>query len=66
MAAIAETGKVADEDAFEAAVAAFAEQFAGSAPVSGEAPEAAASDTTSTLVDDDTTLPEEDISPEGQ
>jgi len=66
LAAIAETGKVADEDAFEAAVAAFAEQFAGSAPVSGEAPEAAASDTTSTLVDDDTTLPEEDISPEGQ
>jgi len=66
LAAIAETGKVADEDAFEAAVAAFAEQFAGSAPVAGEAPEAAASDTTSTLVDDDTTLPEEDISPEGQ
>jgi len=66
LAAIAETGKVADEDAFEAAVAAFAEQFAGSAPVSGEAPETAASDTTSTLVDDDTTLPEEDISPEGQ
>ena len=36
------------------------------ASVTGEAPEAAASDTTSTLVDDDTTLPEEDISPEGQ
>ena len=66
LAAIAETGKVADEDAFEAAVAAFAEQFASSAPVTGETPEAAASDTTSTLVDDDTTLPEEDISPEGQ
>ena len=66
LAAVAETGKVADEDAFEAAVAAFTEQFAGSAPVSGETPEAAASDTTSTLVDDDTTLPEEDISPEGQ
>ena len=66
LAAVAETGKVANEDAFEAAVAAFAEQFAGSAPVSGETPEATASDTTSTLVDDDTTLPEEDISPEGQ
>ena len=66
LAAIAETGKVADEDAFEAAVAAFAEQFASSASVTGEAPEAAASDTTSTLVDDDTILPEEDISPEGQ
>ena len=66
LAAVAETGKVADEDAFEAAVAAFTEQFASSASVTGEAPEAAASDTTSTLVDDDTTLPEEDISPEGQ
>ena len=64
LAAVAETGKVADEDAFEAAVAAFTEQFASSASVIGEAPEAAASDTTSTLVDDDTTLPEEDISPE--
>ena len=66
LAAVAETGKVADEDAFEAAVAAFTEQFASSASVTGEAPEAAASDTTSTLVDDDTTLPEEDISPEDQ
>ena len=66
LAAIAETGKVADEDAFEAAVAAFTGQFASSASVTGEAPEAAASDTTSTLVDDDTTLPEEDISPEDQ
>ena len=64
LAAVAETGKVADEDAFEAAVAAFAEQFTGSEPVTGETPEAAASDTTSTLVDADTTLPEEDISPE--
>ena len=66
LAAVAETGKVADEDAFEAAVAAFTEQFASSASVTGEAPEAAASDTTSTLVDGDTTLPEEDISPEDQ
>jgi len=66
LAAVAETGKVADEDAFEAAVAAFTEQFASSASVAGEAPEAATSDTTSTLVDADTTLPEEDISPEDQ
>ena len=66
LAAVAETGKVADEDAFDAAVVAFTEQFASSASVTGETPEAAASDTTSTLVDDDTTLPEEDISPEGQ
>ena len=66
LAAVAETGKVADEDAFEAAVAAFAEQFASSASVTGKAPEATTSDTTSTLVDADTTLPEEDISPEDQ
>ena len=66
LAAVAETGKVADEDAFEAALAAFAEQFASSASVTGEAPEATTSDTTSTLVDADTTLPEEDISPEDQ
>ena len=66
LAAVAETGKVADEDAFEAALAAFAEQFASSASVTGKAPEATTSDTTSTLVDADTTLPEEDISPEDQ
>ena len=66
LAAVAETGKVADEDAFEAAVAAFAEQFASSVSVTGKAPEATTSDTTSTLVDADTTLPEEDISPEDQ
>ena len=66
LAAVAETGKVADEDAFEEALAAFAEQFASSASVTGEAPEATTSDTTSTLVDADTTLPEEDISPEDQ
>ena len=66
LAAVAETGKVADEDAFAAAVAAFAEQFASSASVTGETPEAAACDTTSTLVDADTTLPEADISPEDQ
>ena len=66
LAAVAETGKVADEDAFEAAVAAFAEQVASSAAVTGKAPEATTSDTSSTLVDADTTLPEEDISPEDQ
>ena len=66
LTAVAETGKVADEDAFEAALAAFAEQFASSVSVTGKAPEATTSDTTSTLVDADTTLPEEDISPEDQ
>ncbi|MEE2767860.1 MAG: F0F1 ATP synthase subunit alpha [Actinomycetota bacterium] len=62
LAAIADTGKIPDEDAFEAAVAAFADQFTGSTPATEPAPDAEASDTTSTLVDADTTLPEEDIS----
>ena len=62
LAAIADTGKIPDEDAFEAAVAAFTGQFAGSTPVTGPAPDAEASDTTSALVDADTTLPEADIS----
>jgi len=62
LAAVADTGKITDEDAFEAAVAAFAGQFTGSTPSTGPAPDAEASDTTSTLVDADTTLPEEDIS----
>ena len=62
LAGIQETGKIDDEDAFEAAIAAFAEQFDGSAASAGPAPDAEATDTDSTLVDADTTLPEEDIS----
>mgnify|MGYP001496942624 FL=1 len=62
LAGIQETGKIDDEDAFEAAIAAFAEQFDGSTASAGPAPDAEATDTDSTLVDADTTLPEEDIS----
>jgi F-type H+-transporting ATPase subunit alpha len=66
LATVAKTGKIADEDAFEAAVAEFAEEFTGSVSETGETPEVTASETTSTLVDADTTLPEEDISQESQ
>ncbi len=62
LAAIAETGQIADEDALEAAVAAFAGQFDGSTASAGPTPDAEVTDTDSTLVDADTTLPEEDIS----
>ena len=62
LAGIQETGKIDDEDAFEAAIAAFTEQFDGSTASAGPAPDAEATDTDSTLVDPDTTLPEEDIS----
>ena len=62
LAGIRETGKIDDEDAFEAAIAAFAEQFDGSTASASPAPDAEVTDTDSTLVDADTTLPEEDIS----
>ena len=65
LAGIRETGKIDDEDAFEAAIAAFAEQFDGSTASAGPAPDAEVTDTDSTLVDADTTLPEEDISETG-
>jgi len=65
LAGIQETGKIDDEDAFEAAIAAFAEQFDGSTASAGPAPDAEVTDTDSTLVDADTTLPEEDISETG-
>jgi len=60
LAGIRESGKVDDEDAFEASIAAFAEQFEGSA-AGGSAPDAEATDTDSAIVDADTTLPEQDI-----
>ncbi|MDG2906710.1 MAG: F0F1 ATP synthase subunit alpha [Acidimicrobiales bacterium] len=62
LADIRDSGRIADEDAFEVAIAAFTEQFAGSTAADAEAPEAEATDTDSVLVDADTTLPEEDIS----
>ena len=61
LASIKETGKIADEEAFDAAIAAFAEQFTGSQS-SDDAPDAEHIDTDSHIVDADTTLPEEDIS----
>ena len=62
LADIRDSGRIADEDAFEAAIVAFSEQFAGSMAADAEAPEAETTDTASVLVDADTTLPEEDIS----
>ena len=61
LADISASGKIADEDAFDASIAAFAEQFEGSV-AGGSTPDAESTDTASTLVDADTTLPEEDIS----
>ena len=62
LADIRDTGKIADEDAFEALVGAFAEQFEGSTHAAGTAPDAESTGTESNLVDATTTLPEEDIS----
>ncbi|MED5221413.1 MAG: F0F1 ATP synthase subunit alpha [Actinomycetota bacterium] len=61
LADIGSSGKIADEEAFDTAVAAFADQFEGSVDT-GSAPDAESTDTASNLVDADTTLPEEDIS----
>ena len=61
LADISGSGKIADEDAFDTAVAAFADQFEGSMDA-GSAPDAESTDTASNMVDADTTLPEEDIS----
>jgi F-type H+-transporting ATPase subunit alpha len=61
LADISASGKIADEDAFDASIAAFAEQFEGSV-VGGSTPDAESTGTASTIVDADTTLPEEDIS----
>ena len=61
LADIRDTGRIGDEEAFDAAIAAFTEQFAGSA-ADDDAPDAEGTDTDSVLVDADTTLPEEDIS----
>jgi len=61
LADISASGKIADEDAFDASIAAFAEQFEGSV-AGGSTPDAESTGTASTIVDADTTLPEEDIS----
>ena len=62
LADIRTSGKIADEDAFEALIAAFAEQFQGSASDVESAPDAESTDIESHIVDATTTLPEEDIS----
>tara|TARA_Y100001936_G_scaffold29471_2_gene27612 strand:- start:3983 stop:5599 length:1617 start_codon:yes stop_codon:yes gene_type:complete len=59
---IRESGTVSDEDAFEAAIAAFTEQFEGSIKPAESTPDAEFADTDSNIVDAETTLPEEDIS----
>ena len=61
LADISGAGQIADEETFDAAVAAVADQFEGSVG-SGSAPDAESTDTASNIVDADTTLPEEDIS----
>ena len=61
LADISGSGKIADEETFDTAVAAFADQFEGSVGT-GSAPDAESTDTASNIVDADTTLPEEDIS----
>ena len=62
LADIRTSGKIADEDAFEALIGAFAEQFQGSTQADGKAPGAESADLESSIVDSTTTLPEEDIS----
>ncbi len=59
---IRDIGKIADEDAFEALIASFAEQFQGTTSDSDSAPGADSTEIESNIVDADTTLPEEDIS----
>jgi F-type H+-transporting ATPase subunit alpha len=62
LADIRASGKIADEDAFDALVVAFAEQFEGSTQAADEAPDAESTEIESNIVDATTTLPEEDIS----
>ncbi len=61
--AIRSTGKVPDEEALEAAISAFADQFAGSAGGDPDEPDPEAQGAaTTTMVDAPNTLPEEDVS----
>jgi F-type H+-transporting ATPase subunit alpha len=62
MEAIRTDGNIPDEEALEAAIAAFADQFVGSADGGGEPDIEAQGDARTTMVDDARTLPEEDIS----
>ena len=60
--AIRTGGAIPDEEALEAAIAAFTDQFVGTESASDEPEAEAQGDATSTMVDDTRTLPEEDIS----
>ncbi len=65
LAAVKESGKIDDEEAFDAAISEFAAQFTGSQS-SGEAPDSESTETQSAIIDAETTLPEEDISAEDE
>ena len=63
LAAVKESGKIDDEEAFDAAISEFTEQFTGSQSA-GDAPDSESTETQSAIIDAETTLPEEDISAE--
>ncbi|MEM7274688.1 MAG: F0F1 ATP synthase subunit alpha, partial [Actinomycetota bacterium] len=62
LAAVRNEGAVPDEEALEAAIAAFADQFVGSGGGTAEPDAEAQADATSKMVDAPHTLPEEDVS----
>ncbi|MEM8923040.1 MAG: F0F1 ATP synthase subunit alpha [Actinomycetota bacterium] len=62
MESIRSEGKVPDEEALEASISAFADQFAGSANATEEPDPEAQADATTRMVDAANTLPEEDVS----
>ena len=65
MAKIRDEGLIDDEEAFEAAIAAFADQFVGSAVDAAEPEAQAQGEAQMDLVDSETTLPEEEITRDG-
>ncbi len=62
MDSIRSGGAIPDEEALEAAIAAFTDQFVGTDSSVGEPEAEAQGDATTTMVDDTRTLPEEDVS----
>ncbi len=65
LAAVKESGKIDDEEAFDAAISEFTAQFTGSQSA-GDAPDSESTETQSAIIDAETTLPEEDISAEDE
>ncbi len=65
MAKIRSEGVIEDEEAFEAAIAAFADQFVGSSVDTAEPEAEAQGEAQSDMVDSETTLPEEEITRDG-